>query len=229
MSGRSPRWFTGIKYLYEENFADNTWEQIFEACEKRHIPYTWKIGNQKALTINNKDYLIDIIGFYCDNYADGSGKAPITFQLHNPYGTKYDMDASGSNKDGWTDCDMRKSTLPSILAKMPSEVQSNIKEVNKLTSEGNESSTIVTTADKLFLLSEIEVCGTAERSASGEGTQYPYYFDAANRKKTGGANYWWTRSPSITNATSFVWITNAGGVGSSSSTTTTGVAFAFCF
>ena len=62
MSGRSPRWFTGIQYPYEANFADNTWAQIIKACQKKHIPSTWKVADQKAMTIGDKDYMIDIIG-----------------------------------------------------------------------------------------------------------------------------------------------------------------------
>ena len=44
MSGRSPRWFTGIKPSYEANFSDNTWEQIIAICQKKVVPSTWKIG-----------------------------------------------------------------------------------------------------------------------------------------------------------------------------------------
>ena len=79
MSGRSPRWFTGIKPLYEANFADNTWDQIIAVCQKKIVPPTWKVGDKKPMAINGVDYPIDIIGFDHDDYSDGSGKAPITF------------------------------------------------------------------------------------------------------------------------------------------------------
>ena len=61
MSGRSPRWFTGIKPSYEANFSDNTWEQIIAICQKKVVPSTWKIGDQKAMMIGSTDYLVDII------------------------------------------------------------------------------------------------------------------------------------------------------------------------
>lgn len=83
MSGRSPRWFTGIQYPYEANFADNTWEQIISVCQKGIVPLSWKVGDQKAMTIGGTDYLIDIIGINHDDYSDGSGKATFTFQLHD--------------------------------------------------------------------------------------------------------------------------------------------------
>lgn len=68
---------------YKANFADNTWAQIIDACHKNQVPETWVVGNQKAMTINGADYVIDIIGKGHDDYADGSGKAPLTFQLHD--------------------------------------------------------------------------------------------------------------------------------------------------
>ena len=137
MSGRSPRWFTGIQYPYEANFADNTWEQIIAACQKKIIPTTWKVGDQKAMTIGGTDYLIDIIGINHDDYSDGSGKAPFTFQLHDCYGETKNMNSSNTNAGGWTSCSMRSTHLPAILALMPTEVQNGIREVNKLTSAGS--------------------------------------------------------------------------------------------
>lgn len=231
MSGRSPRWFTGIKYPYEDNFANNTWAQIIAACQKKHIPSTWKVADQKAMTINGTNYLIDIIGFDHDEYTDGSGKAPITFQLHDCYGTKYAMNAENTNVGGWTSCDMRSTHLPAILALMPAEVKNGIREVNKLTSAGNKSSTINTTADKLFLLSEVEIFGSATYSAAGEGMQYDYY-KAGNskvKKQNGSAAIWWKRSPDASDSTSFCVVSRHGNVDSNTARSAHGVAFGFCF
>ena len=100
MSGRSPRWFTGIRGNYSDNLADNTWEQIIEVCQKKIVPPSWKVGDQKAMTINAVDYLVDIIGINHDDYSDGFGKAPFTFQLHDCYG-KNAMEGSNTNRNGW--------------------------------------------------------------------------------------------------------------------------------
>ena len=114
MSGRSPRWFTGIKPSYEANFSDNTWEQIIAICQKKVVPSTWKIGDQKAMMIGSTDYLVDIIGINHDDYSDGFGKAPFTFQLHDCYG-KNEMEGSNTNRNGWAGCAMRQTHLPAIL------------------------------------------------------------------------------------------------------------------
>ena len=227
MSGRSPRWFTGIKYPYEANFADNTWEQIIAACQKKRIPSTWKVADQKAMTINGTYYLIDIIGFDHDEYTDGSGKAPITFQMHDCYGTKYAMNAGNTTVGGWTSCAMRSTHLPAILSQMPTEVQNGIREVNKLTSAGNQSATINTTADKLFLLSEIEIFGSVSHSKSGEGTQYDYY-KAGNSRAKDGADSWWERGPNGNDSKHFCFVLR-GNASSSNANYATGVAFGFCF
>ena len=173
MSGRSPRLFTGIQYPYEANFADNTWEQIIAACQKKIIPTTWKVGDQKAMTIGGTDYLIDIIGINHDTYAAG-GKAPLTFQLHDCYADAKAMNSSNTNSGGWKNSAMRTTYLPAILALMPTEVQNGIREVSKKASVGGASSTIETVSDKLFLLSEVEIFGSTTYSAAGEGTQYDY-------------------------------------------------------
>lgn len=157
---------------YDPVFANNTWAKIIKACQNKEVPETWTVGSQKAMTINGTDFVIDIIGKEHDDYADGSGKAPLTFQLHDCYGETKNMNSSNTNSGGWTSCAMRSTHLPAILARMPTEVQNGIREVNKLTSAGSQSATINTTADKLFLLSEIEIFGSVRYSKSGEGTQY---------------------------------------------------------
>ena len=233
MSGRGPRWFTGIKYPYEDNFADNTWAQIIAACQRKAVPSTWKVADQKTMTINGADYLIDIIGLNHDNYADGSGKAPITFQMHDCYGEAYAMNNGSSNVGSWRDSIMRTIRLTDILLLMPPEVQSAIHSVLKKTSAGNKATNIVTTSDGLFLLSEVEIQGQTTYSASGEGTKYEYYNATNRRQKTlkdGTSNVnWLTRSPRSTQATQFCTTSGAGDAYYASASAKLGVSFAFCF
>ena len=231
MSGRSPRWITGIRGNYSDNFADNTWEQIIDVCQKKVVPPSWKVGDQKAMTIGGTDYLIDIIGINHDDYADGSGKAPFTFQMHDCYGETKNMNSSDTNNGGWTRCAMRQTHLPAILSQMPTEVQNGIREVNKLTSAGNQSATINTTADKLFLLSEIEIFGAVTQSVTGEGTQYDYYNVGNSRVKNYNvrASTWWERSPSGSDSTRFCNVASSGNAAYSTASNARGVAFGFCF
>lgn len=221
----------GMHLPLPSNFADATWTQIIYACQKNVVPRTWVAGNQKAMAINSTEYLIDIIGKTHDTYASG-GTAPLTFQLHDCYETFYRMNADASNSGGWTSCQMRSTRLPAILELMPDDVKTAIREVNKLTSAGSQSSDIVTTADKLFLLSEIEVFGSTTYSVDGEGTQYDYYAAGGSKiKNKGGTDVsWWGRSPQKDSNSWFCRVSKTGTANSVvASNNSNGVAFAFCF
>ena len=214
----------------KDNFADNDWSAIIAACHSGSVPSSWVAGNSKTMTINGTSYQVDIIGKNHDTYASG-GKAPLTFQLHDCYADTKQMNSSNTNSGGWTSCAMRQTHLPAILALMPTEVQNGIREVNKLTSAGSQSSTINTTADKLFLLSEIEIFGSVSYSKSGEGTQYDYY-KAGNSKvknRNGSAASWWERSPNASNSAIFCMVNSNGYAYYINASIAYGVAFGFCF
>ena len=181
----------------QPTFANNTWANIIRACQQNKVPASWAVGDQKPLNIGGAEYLIDIIGKNHDDYADGSGKAPLTFQLHTVYPTMYGMNATRVNGTSWNASNMRQTHLPAILALMPTEVQTAIREVNKNSSRGVKNTTIITTADKLFLLSEVEVTNGTILSFEGEGQQYEYYAagNSVIKKLNGEAKDWWLRSP----------------------------------
>ena len=212
-------------------FANNSWENVIIACQKRIVPDTWVVGNNMTMNIGGRNYRVNIIGKNHDDYADGSGKAPLTFQLHECYNVIYNMNSESTNVGGWTSSLMRTANLPEIMALMPAEVQAGIREVNKLTSKGNASSVIEATADKLFLLSEAEIRNTISESFSGEGSRYEYYTRNSSVKYlSGAANSWWTRSPRNMFTTQFCNMTTANNASSGSSAGAwLGVVFAFCF
>lgn len=216
---------------FKANFADNTWEQIIEACQKNKVPETWVVGSQKTMTINGTDYLIDIIGKNHDTYSDGSGKAPLTFQMHGIYADGFKMRTYNDNSCGWEQSDIRITNLPSVVLLMPDEVQVGLKMVNKLTSQSGSSSTIITTEDKLFLLSEVEVFGYTKYSHSGEGSQYAYYAAGNSTKKDCGSYYSWLHRSPYANHSSFFTATNyqSGSPDGCPAMNITGISFAFCF
>lgn len=221
------------KPSYDPVFANNSWEQIIKACQQNAVPDTWVADGScyKDMTINGVNYRVDIIGKNHDDYADGSGKAPLTFQMHDCYGTDYPMNSSNTNSGGWNSCAMRSTHLPAILNLMPAEVKAAIREVQKKTSAGNQSSNIQTTNDKLFLLSEIEIFGSTTYSFAGEGTQYDYY-QAGNskvKKRNGSAYEWWERSPNSRNSLSFCCVTAGAGSTGIRASYLRGVTFGFCF
>lgn len=218
MSGRSPRWIE--KPI---GFAGWSWAQIIAACHSKQIPPEWKVHDWKNMTINGAEYRIDIIGMNHDDYADGSGKAPLTLQLHDCYAAGRYGITGGS---AWIESIMRTETLPAILALMPAEVQSGIREVNKLTKNG---SSIDTTADKLFLPSVVEVGQPGNSGVdAAEGMQYAYYSHQlySVKQMAGGEVAWWTRTRA---GGSNVYAISILGTPSSKGITSEATRTAFCF
>lgn len=218
---------------YNPVFSENEWADIIKACHANEVPDEWVADGScyKDMLINGTNYRIDIIGKNHDDLADGTGKAPLTFQLHDCYDTIFRMNTTITNVGGWRDCEMRTRAMPALKALMPAEVQAGIRAVNKLTSAGGKSSSIVTTSDELFLPSEVEVFGSITNSFSGEGTQYEYY-QAGNSKvknRKGSAYNWWERSPYSVYNTSFCGVNGGGYAYWDTAGTSRGVAFCFCF
>lgn len=213
---------------YNPIFAENEWADIIEACHANEVPDTWVADGTcyKDMLINGTNYRIDIIGKNHDDLADGTGKAPLTFQLHDCYATAYLMNDTHTNVGGWEQCKMRTETMPALKLLLPAEVQAGIRPVKKLTSAGNQSSSIVTTNDDLFLLSEIEIFGSAPYSFAGEGTQYAYYQAGNSKVKT---DDWWERSPFSIDSACFCYVNSIGSAGAHGAFALYGVAFAFCF
>ena len=208
-------------------FSENSWPDIIAAVHNKEVPGTWNVGDSCNMTINNKTYAIDIIGKNHDDYADGSGKAPLTFQMHTTYATQYKMNGAESNSCGWVNCLVRTyNAFPTLRKVMPAEVVAAMKAVTKKTSAGSASSAIDTTEDTLFLLSEIEVQGTRTFSYAGEGTQYEYYKTAANRKKN---RAWYLRSPRLDSTSCFDRTGWSGEADWSVASEVDGIAAAWCF
>lgn len=217
---------------YDPIFENNDWSSIIEACQNNEVPETWVADGScyKDMLIGGKNYRIDIIGKNHDIYAAG-GTAPLTFQMHDCYTENKQMNSSNTNSGGWQNSAMRTTHLPAILNMMPAEVKAAIRDVQKKSSAGNQSSSIQTTNDKLFLLSEIEIFGSTTYSSAGEGTQYAYYQAGNSKVKNlnGGAYRWWERSPNSIDTTYFCYVNIYGNAGANYAITSRGVAFGFCF
>lgn len=222
-----------VTYIGDPVFANNDWATIIEACQKNKIHPTWEIGDSKTMKINGTDYTIDIIGKNHDVYSDGSGTAPLTFQMHHCYAENYVINTKISYARRWSTCEMRTTYLPSILNLMPSEVQSGIKEVTKQTIQVEDSTALETTSDTLFLLAEIEVHGSITHTREGEGTQYEYYKAGNSKVKymQGDSNpsSTWCRSPSAIVTNRFCRVGTAGEADSGTQTDNYYIVPAFCF
>ena len=144
------------------------------------------------------------------------------------------MNSSNTNSGGWTSCARRNWCNNVYYDALPSVIKSSVKSVNKLTSAGNKSSTINTTSDKIFLLSEIEIFGSNTYSVSGEGTQYTYYKTQSNRYKmpkwtsSSVSHIYWERSPCSGDSTCFCIVRSNGNANYGTASGAYGVAPCLC-
>lgn len=199
------------------------------------------VGNQVTIALNGTNYAFDVIGFNHDTLTTSTaygattktGKAGITFQMHDLFATTYQMNSSNTNSGGWKSSAMRISTMATMKGYLPAAWQTAIKPVNKVSGTGGGSSSgTETVSDSCFLLAEIEIFGSTTYSVSGEGTQYAYY-KAGNSKvkhKGGSAIFWWERSPYSGGSYYFCSVDSGSGgnANNSNANSSRGVAFAFC-
>lgn len=116
-----------------------------------------------------------IIGFDHDDLADGSGKAPFSWEMVRIYKKRRPWNTEYTNKGGWDACELRKWLNSEFLECCSDDLRSVIRPVIKLTSAGECSDEIIKSVDRIFILSEKEVYGRVMYSVPGEGSWYEYY------------------------------------------------------
>lgn len=233
---------------------------------KINIGEYWAVGDKRTIHHNTmdatgvseshkaNDYAYVIIGIEHDDLVtaiNGKAKAAITIQterlLYLDTTTEYNnsldashecgyMNSSDMNSGGWEGCE-RRTWCNNVYKKcLPAYVQSMMKQVKKLTSVGGQSSTIKTSNDYAFLLSEIEIFGDIPYSFGGEGTQYQYFKNAtANRYKSPRTNnsytsgIWWERSPCRSANESFCVVNAAGNTNIADASQERSLAPCLCF
>lgn len=221
------------------SFEKASWSDIAALSESGSADKYFSVGDEKTISLTTGEQVtLVILGFDHDDLT-GGGKAGMTIGMKNLLATTYRMNATATNEGGWDESEMRTSTMATLLSQLPSDLQSVIKQVNKKATAGGASTSITTSADKLWLLAEVEVDGTTSAGYADEGEQYEYWKTvkdgtvAADRIKylsngSGSANFWWLRSPSVSYSTYFRTFASTGGVGSSAANPTRGVSFGFC-
>lgn len=213
---------------------------------KVDVSTLWKVGDTRAMHINaipssGTNYSVSesqievtqnivILDFKHDVLNDGSGKAAVTLQLQNCLSSYGRMNSSDTNSGGWDSSSRRYWCNEGFYNAI--DLKSLVKRVNKITSVGNKSTSIYTSTDYCFLLSENEIFGTKNYAAALEGTQYEYYKTSANRTKklgdAGRAYGWWERSPYGNTTSYFCHVNSDGDAYTNTASCTYGLAPGFC-
>lgn len=185
--------------------------------------------------------VLEVLGFNHYLLADGSGEfAGVVFGMVGIMNATRRMNAASTITGGWPATEMRTFLNETIFPALPVQWQKLIRQVEVLSSEGGTKATIVTSADRLFLLSLAEMGFDAENvpyrdevAAGAEEVAFSCYTDNPSRIKrgyngTGSADSYWLRSPLASSTTGFCATYNNGNASSSYATTANGVAFGFC-
>ena len=166
-----------------------------------------------------------IIGINHDDLADGSGKAGLTF-LTTSTTINFRMNATSDNTGGWEKSELRqKMNSGEIWNLMPSDLQSKVKAVTKLTNNVNgtdKNAAVTATSDKLFLLSYSEIVATPYSGWSNylwignEGTQYEAFKGKVTNNYSGNESLkigssWWERSVIPNYSYGFLFVGTFGG------------------
>ena len=174
--------------------------------------FSMKLTNGKTLEYR-------IIGINHDDLADGSAKAGLTF-LTTSTTISSRMNATNTNAGGWEKSELRqKMNSGEIWNLMPSDFQSKVKPVRKLTNnvgggDANNNAAVTATSDRLFLLSYSEIVPTSYWASdypwsSSEGTQYEAFKGKVTQNDSGNdclkiGPSWWERSAYPGNSGSFL-------------------------
>ena len=239
---------------------------IQACCKAGAITSIAKVGD----TFSDGTYTYTIIGINQDKPSDASGNLlnssqygdvltvmplgapkgatngqPVTMNAGGtPWGVNgAPMNSNGSNSGSWAASQMRSTTMPQYLAKLPQATQNAIGYVQKVTGTYNGSNSgggNSVTGDKCFLLSGKEVfggsgvgngsyCTTTEANAT---FQYQYFQNIAttpaSRNINSSANqWWWLRSPRCDGSSRFCGV-GAGSSGTYDANSGLGVFAAFC-
>ncbi len=223
--------------LTDFSTISDDWDTIISYANAGTIGDHYGVNDIKKLTINGIDYYAQLVGINKDTLSsDHTTKANSTWLLktilsynNGNSDAKY-MNKSSTTVGGWTDTEMRNTTLPAILATFPANLQSAIKAVDKVSYRFEDTSE-QTTSDKLWIPSsqEINLRGTYLKETTGivyDGTFTTRDLTRIRTYNNGSNGYWYLRS--AFSATDFVAVTAAGYNTNTAAANPSGVLLGFC-
>ena len=241
--------------LFHMSIAD-----IQACCKAGTITNIAKVGD----TFSDGTYTYTIIGINQDEPSDASGNAlsksqygdvltvmplgapagatngqPVSMNANaTPLGVNYAvMNNHCPNIESWALSQMRNTTMPQYLEKLPRSTQKAIGYVKKVTGtySGSNEGENITTSERCFLLSSKEIFGgkgawCSEKEANAN-IQYQYFQSIATTRESRNisnstfSQWWWLRSPCSSSTFCTV---HKGTIGNAEDSTGGGVFAAFC-
>lgn len=212
--------------LAKKAFYDCTTTEIQAIAKSGMANQYWSVGDYHTITMKTGEAIDVAIADFNHDVTPGGVTIPVTLVMKQALKDGGRIHSSASTVGGYPACEFRTSILPSILSNFPDEWQ-NIMTTARKNSIAYSSAghPIVTSDDKLWMLSAQEVIGTTALSDGmtcyDDGSSlYPIFSsnDARIRSDTTGTTcYWWVRSPrgNYTQYSSYCFVRNTGAVSSS--------------
>ncbi len=213
-----------------KNLDSIPWSRIDEIGRAGKARVFFALGATKKVHMKNgfiAEY--QIMDFDHDDLADGSGKAPISWDMVALYKDEIYMKRN-SEASCWDESDGRAFLNGEFFENLPDDLQAIIKPVWKLTA--NQNGEIVKSKDSVWLKSEKELYGRTFYSNNGEGHWYALFMqEDFPWFKLNGENekdWQWLRSVYAGSANYFCIVGTGGSAYAANSGLSFGVAPDFC-
>lgn len=246
---------TGPMYFYAQfsfdGYIEEDWATIAANVAKGDLSNYGLAGRKTfTYTVDGLTSVVEaeIIGVNHDqlstldnSYNNGAATAGLTFAIRllgkdsrivNGNSQTDSQGHSSLNAGGWEKCELRTWCNTDLYAALPEDLRNAIKEVVKTSDTGYYTRSLITTVDKVWLLSDREL--NAEDSnyvVAGQGEPYPLFTNNTSRIKANpetGKLIYWTRSTGTDGQHFFRYIDASGNPNSNGGGNQGGIAFAFC-
>ena len=207
-----------------------SWRRIDQIGKAGKARECFALGATKTDHMKNGFAAVyQIIGFDHDDLADGSGKAPISWDMVSFYKEEKAMRDNGDSV-WWLDTDMRTFLNGDFKELVSDDLASIVKPVIKYSKDRTGS--LKETIDEFWLKSEQELFGRKIWSYGGDGKWYELYaqenIDYFKLMPNGDQNWQWLRSVYADFSDLFCCVNTSGSAGYGNANDSLGFAPAFC-
>lgn len=217
-----------------ETLNDCSWDLIQELAYAGTLGDYYNEGDTKEITIGANTITMQLAsinngtgtaGQYYPNGTADFVSVELLPDLHV-------MNSTATNVGGWNGSQMRTYLNETVYPTLPSDLKSVIVEKTHMRTAGNQSTSLVSASDKLWLPTTWEVSGISSTEGADYNIYYSIFPDSNSRKKhrksePTSAREWWLSSPIGNNSTNFQSISTYGSNTGENANLSRGVALCF--
>ena len=209
----------------ERETISDSWDTILA---NQHTSVSYKIGDTKWMELSSGEkVLMQIVGFSCDELADGNGLARISWLSKYLLNDTHNMNPSRTTQGGWEASGIRTYLNDTIKPMLPDNIRNGIQIVNKYSGSYQIAQT---TQDSVWIPSFKEMFNRTteyEQSGVSYSNAFTNNTSRAKRRRT-DAFYreYWLRT--VYSDTNFYNVRTTGGSDYMGASNPYGIALGFC-